>query len=78
MGGEMNTNTESPTVRVTLDLPREMRLALDGQNMGNFNWRNLVANRDFVQTLKSVLASTNLATAPGPENARSDEIFFMS
>ena len=78
MGGEMNTNTESPTVRVTLDLPREMRLALDGQNMGNFNWRNLVANRDFVQTLKSVLASTNLATAPGPENARSDEIFYMA
>jgi len=77
MGGEMNTNTESPTVRVTLDLPREMRLALDGQNMGNFNWRNLVANRDFVQTLKSVLASTNLATAPGPENATSSEIFYM-
>lgn len=78
MGGEMNTNTESPTVRVTLDLPREMRLALDGQNMGNFNWRNLVANRDFVQTLKSVLASTNLATAPGPENATSSEIFYMA
>ena len=79
MGGEMNTNNNTQNeVKVTLDLPREMRLALDGQNMGNFNWRNLVANRDFIQTLKSVLASTNLATAPGPDNARSSEIFYMA
>ena len=76
--GSLVSNTGSVPEKVVkvefTGLPSRIPVELNGVNMGDFNWRNLVGNQLFMQNLKASLIETNLVTAPGYGNMQENEI----